>query len=907
MHHVKVSKSPLPNFFIKFKTGLCAFIILITASRLNAQQDITAQEALAEKIYLQTDRKAYTRGETIWFKAIVAQAKDNVPSVLSGVLHVELIDPFETLVGEKMIKLNNGIGSNFFTIADFYAPGTYQLRAYTRWDQNFDADFIFKTYLNIAEAKSQELVVEKMEVEGKDAIRFIFKPELIDSTAGNKFDLELAYGDQVKKRLIRKNGAGYFVLQENFAEDTGWVHFKILTESGKQYSESIPLSKPAIDIQFLPEGSSLLGGINNLIGFKAIDETGKGVAVSGTIYDDQGTQVTSFKSNELGMGRVYLFPNASTTYRVELTEANKDTEFTYSFPNVVETGSKISLNPVGSNLAIRVHSTQFVNDSVYVAVSSRGMALGEIGRKLESGKQSLMFSKESLPAGILVFTLKDQNKNPLAERLYFNNLETETLELDIELTKPSFKTEEEVNLTLSVTGLTRDASASVVAVPKELRNEHSIWTYFMLTSELRGEIEKPSFYFDGTDLVHEADLDNLLLTQGWRGYTFNTPPNESEMPFLPEFSLGFQGEIAALFDKDKMKEGVDVSLMVFGEEQQFYDQKTDSLGRFNFLLPPMEGRRVRAVLQTKNDAGKNRNYTLSLDEPTKPKVQYDRTRAYFKQKDLQPEVFQKVKNEETPDSFFDYDPEVNQLDEVLISDYELTPQRQKVMDTYGKPDVVIDGRKIETKANEYSNGLYGVLRQSFGDKISFQLYQDSTGVRYQKAMVTGGMETLVLVDGIPVLADAYQFLPNLPPSEVKSVEILDGTTQNFMPLYRRVYPFRDMSSTPTQGSILAIYTYSGNGFYTATKSKGILKTSIPLFAPTKAFYIPKYESGETSLGPGDNAVTLYWDPDISLKNEEPVDVKYPNNTIPGTKTVLVEVISPDGKIGYKTVDYEVRE
>ena len=79
-----------------------------------------------------------------------------------------------------------------------------------------------------------------------------------------------------------------------------------------------------------------------------------------------------------------------------------------------------------------------------------------------------------------------------------------------------------------------------------------------------------------------------------------------------------------------------------------------------------------------------------------------------------------IKKNDDSDSFFEYDPSINELDEVLISDYELTPQRQKVMDTYGKPDVVIDGREIERKANEYSRGLYGVLRQAFGDKISFQ-------------------------------------------------------------------------------------------------------------------------------------------------------------------------------------------
>ena len=906
MPTIKVSKRSQINFFIKLKSGLCAFMFMLISSALKAQNDIATKEALAEKVYLQTDRSNYTLGETIWFKAIVAQAKDNVPSALSGVLHVELIDPFETVVGEKLLDLETGIANNYFDIQNFYSPGTYQLRAYTQWNKNFKSDFIFKSYLSITEDKTLNDVVQKIEADDQDTSRFLFKPELIDSTISNKFDLELAYDDQVKKQVIRKNGAGYFLLEQDFPEGTAWVHMKLITESGKEWSQSIPLSQPAIDIQFLPEGGSLIAGINNLIGFKAINEKGKGVAVTGTVYDEANNVITSFKSNKLGMGRLYIFPKPEANYRVELKEPHEDLKLSYSFTDVVEKGSTLSVNEVGNNLAVLINSTQFVNDSVYVEVSSRGLILGEIARKLKAGKQTLMFSKESLPAGIIVFSLKDKNKNPLAERLFFNNLETEALPIDFKMAKSSYKTGEEVNLEFSASGIAQLASASVVVIPKELGKDQNIWNYFMLSSELRGTIEKPSFYFEDTDLVKPDELDNLLLTQGWRGYAFNTALDEEQMNVLPEFALGVEGAVAALFNKDKMKEGIDVSLMVFGEEQSFYTQKTDSQGRFNFLLPPMEGRRVRAVLQTKNDAGKNRNYTLSLAEANKPKILYDRTQAFFKQKNLQSKVFQQSENEGASDSFFDYDPAVNQLDEVVISNYELTPQRQKVMDTYGKPDVVIDGRELESKENEYNRGLYGVLMQSFGDKISFQMYQDSTGVRYQKAVVTGGMETIVLVDGIPVLDDAYQFLPNLPPSEVKSVEILDGITKNFMLLYRRVYPFKDTRSTPIQGCILAIYTYSGNGLYTATKSKGILKTSIPVFASTKEFYIPKYQREESALGPGDNSVSLYWNPDLKLKDKEVISLNVQNNEISGTKTIRIEIIATDGRIGYKDVDYEVK-
>ncbi|HBT09006.1 MAG TPA: hypothetical protein DEB18_05495, partial [Leeuwenhoekiella sp.] len=433
MHTLKASKSSRINFLIKLKTGLCAFMFMLISSALKAQNDIATKEALAEKVYLQTDRSNYTLGETIWFKAIVAQAKDNVPSTLSGVLHVELIDPFETVVGEKLLNLETGIANNYFDIQNFYSPGTYQLRAYTQWNTNFKSDFIFKSYLTITEDKTLNDVVQKIEADDQDTSRFLFKPELIDSTISNKFDLELAYDDQVKKQVIRKNGAGYFLLEQDFPEGTAWVHMKLITESGKEWSQSIPLSQPAIDIQFLPEGGSLIAGINNLIGFKAINEKGKGVAVTGTVYDEANNVITSFKSNKLGMGRLYIFPKPEANYRVELKEPHEDLKLSYSFTDVVEKGSTLSVNEVGNNLAVLINSTQFVNDSVYVEVSSRGLILGEIARKLKAGKQTLMFSKESLPAGIIVFSLKDKNKNPLAERLFFNNLETEALPIDFKM------------------------------------------------------------------------------------------------------------------------------------------------------------------------------------------------------------------------------------------------------------------------------------------------------------------------------------------------------------------------------------------------------------------------------------------------------------------------------------------
>src|SRR5687767_432271 len=64
-------------------------------------------DALAEKIYVQTDNKAYTNESTIWFKAIVTDAVELAATTLSGVLYVELIGENERVLEKKLIKLEN--------------------------------------------------------------------------------------------------------------------------------------------------------------------------------------------------------------------------------------------------------------------------------------------------------------------------------------------------------------------------------------------------------------------------------------------------------------------------------------------------------------------------------------------------------------------------------------------------------------------------------------------------------------------------------------------------------------------------------------------------------------------------------------------------------------------------------
>lgn len=78
--------------FTKIITLFSCILFLLPANTWAQENELKVSNAsFAEKIYLQLDKKVYTNGDTVWFKCIVSNASENILSVLSNVLYVELI------------------------------------------------------------------------------------------------------------------------------------------------------------------------------------------------------------------------------------------------------------------------------------------------------------------------------------------------------------------------------------------------------------------------------------------------------------------------------------------------------------------------------------------------------------------------------------------------------------------------------------------------------------------------------------------------------------------------------------------------------------------------------------------------------------------------------------------------
>ena len=86
-----------------------------------------------EKAYLNFDKPVYAAGDTIYFKAYVTLGSSHIPTTLSGVLNVELVNPADKIIESIKLKIRNGTATGDFSLADTLKQGYYRLRAYTNW------------------------------------------------------------------------------------------------------------------------------------------------------------------------------------------------------------------------------------------------------------------------------------------------------------------------------------------------------------------------------------------------------------------------------------------------------------------------------------------------------------------------------------------------------------------------------------------------------------------------------------------------------------------------------------------------------------------------------------------------------------------------------------------------------
>lgn len=889
---------------------------------VHAQFDqFIAQAAFAEKIYLQLDAEVYTTDDTLWFKAVVVEAASHRPSTLSGVLHVELIGPDEQVADRKRIKLTEGIGSGGFKLKESYLQGNYLVRAYTEWNRNFGSDFLFQTYVRVV-TTSREMELNPMtgihlveQEPGRYRLQAQLNPTLIDLEQKRPLTLYLTVDGKTDTLSLKGARNGYYPVDYALPEDAKIATLNMETQHGIRYTKTLALPDSLLDLQFFPESGQLVRGLTSKVGFKVLNSTGHGVAVSGVVMDSRGNTVVPFRSNRLGMGSFNLNAEQGVSYYAVLDSASvlnfapgNGGPRRYPLPDAADEGRVLSITKTAGEIGVQVYSNQTEIDSLFVQVSCRGVLHYIIRASLKNHQIATSLPAAKLPEGILSFTLLDKHMQPLAERLFFNQRTETRLHIDISSESVERRKRGKANLSILVTGSEGKAVDAKVSV-SVMNTDHvgpatatreNLLSRLLLSSDLRGNIEEPGYYFREAGDVAFADLDALMLTQGWRKYHYDKPVQDT-FPFPAEPYPYISGRVGGVFSK-KAQTGIGLTLMTFGEKQSINAQNTDSLGRFFFGLADEYTDSLDVLIQSANKAGKSRNYTLTLDERKPPAIAYDQRRSVEEVDSVVSYVVQKRQERAQQEYAYRLSAGEILLDEVLVERRALSPEQQKVFDRYGESDVIIAGDAIREKEEKWSYGLYSVLLFNFPKDLRIDRVGDQGG--YLRASIVGGETTLVVVDGIPVPGHSYEIIPNIPPSEVKSVELI-RFARGFSQLYQEVYPEASPLKIPSAGSVIAIYTHAGKGVYAARKPTGLLQASVPVYSPRIEFYSPRYDSStEMEAARPDLRTLIHWSPELVTDESGLVKTSYYHSDAIGEMIVVVEALSSNGEIGYRELVYE---
>lgn len=351
----------------------------------------------------------------------------------------------------------------------------------------------------------------------------------------------------------------------------------------KGHSKENDTERKVSCLSFFPEGGSLVDGVTAKVAFKATDTKGMPADVKGELLED-GRKIAGLESLHDGMGMFMILPHRGSRYTAVLDDGTE-----YEFP-VIE--------PSGLSLHLRRQTDEFLEfhlsqqkgaapQRIHLEGRMRGvkycMAEGILNETLKVKIPVREFPLQ----GIAEFTLYDERGLPVAERLAYLNPKRK-LNIEIKTDKDRYATREKGKVLVRVSdengnpvmahlGLSIfDASYINGEIPENMLS------YCMLSSEIRGNIHNPAYYFNDENTDRLQSLDLLLLTQGWRRYVWENCDDTIEPAvFLSDEILGRQ----TIGKKRKQKEmgNVQQLLQVSGPDADASFIMTDSMG--NFAVP----------------------------------------------------------------------------------------------------------------------------------------------------------------------------------------------------------------------------------------------------------------------------------------------------------------------------------
>ena len=802
-----------------------------------------------EKAYLHFDNTSYYVGDTIWFKAYVTLAEQQIFSQISRPLYVELVDQTGHIADKQIIKLTQGEGNGQFILPRSMLSGYYEVRAYTRWMLAFNEPQYFSRTFPI---------------------------------------YQLANSDKLERSITT---------------------YELSSSMENRPSET----KEKLSVRFFPEGGQLVEGVTSQVAFKAESKDEGNIELSGTIYTKEGAEISSFETLHDGMGHFKYTPSAQPAV-AKVDFQGKKYEFT--LPQALPNGYVLStVNNAGALLVKVSCNAATPQDTLAVFISHQGRPyVHQLISCRADTPQEFILPTRKLPAGVLQVSLINRAGNTLCERFVFSNPRA-PLQLSAEGLKEVYTPYAPIRCELQVKNakgepISGDVSVSIRDAVRSdyLEYDNNIFTDLLLTSDLKGYIHQPGYYFASPSPRKQTELDILLIVHGWRKYDMSQAI--STAPFtplqLPEAQLVLNGQVKSTILKNKLK---DIALSVIvKKDDQFITggTVTDENGRFTIPVEDFEGT-TEAVIQTRK-VGKERNKDASIliDRNFSPAP-----RAYG-YKELHPEWKDLTHWQQKAENFDSlYMDSIRKVEGLYVLDeVEIKSKRRQ-------------GNNMATKINEKSIDAYYDVRRSVDllrdngkivttipelmEKLSPQFDWDRSNdkLTYRQKPICYIMDNHILsetetqmmlteVDGLAsiIISKGTGGIDDEIIQNTKMSEVTDSTgvdvskLDKYSVFYLIPLPRRDVLNK-SQTAVL-----------------GTRQTVIQGYTHALEYYSPAYPTKELYMDKVDKRRTLYWNPSVRTDENGKAVIECYNNQYSTPVIIQAETMSKDGQIGsmkYSTI------
>ena len=853
--------------------------VLLYFSSLSAQtmQDtIIANFSLMEripkeKLYLHLDKPFYGAGEKIWFKGYLVNAITHQDNAQSNFIITELINRSDSIVERKKIRRDSLGFHNAFTLPATLPAGDYYLRGYSNWMLNEDPDFFFSRNIKIGNS-IDNTIVSSIEYQQEDDTHY---------TAKIKFtsNVQAVFENTTIKYLYLENGKIKNKGKKK-TDENGWISISLpdlkspvarrieVEFDDPQYiykrTFHLPVFTNDFDVKFFPEGGALINIPHQNVAFKAQGADGFSKEIEGFLFNSKGDTLTNFRSEHNGMGIFTMNPVNNETYYVTVRTNDSITK-RFDLPAIEPKGISIAMSHYKQEIRYEIQKTEATEwpQKLFLLAHTRGKLaiLQPINPKRTFGKMNDSLFTE----GITHFMLIDEQGNALSERLIFVP-DHKPNQWQITADQPTYGKKEKEYLQIAAKdneGNPVEGTFSVSITDRKSIQPDSladnILSNLLLTSDLKGYVEDPAYYFLNQDARTLRSIDYLMMTHGWRRHKMENVLRTPSLNFTNYIEKGqtISGRIMGFFGANVKKGPICVLAPKYNI---IATTETDEKGQFIVNTSFRDSTTFLVQARTKKGFA---GVDILMDPPQYPVATHKA--PYF--------------NGAT----------------TFMEDYLMNTRDQYYMEggmrVYNLKEVTVTAKRERPSSKSiYTGGIntYTVEEdrlQGYG-----QTAFDAAS-RLPSVTITNGSEihirnnsepAIIVIDDI-VYEDASDILKDIQVSDMSSISLLRGADAVIL--------------GPRASGGAVVITLKDPRNLPARPAQGII-TYTPLgYSESVEFYHPTYDTPEKKNAQrSDFRSTVYWNPELRLDAEGKATIEYytPDSTAP--EDIIIEGVDKNGKV-----------